>query len=117
MLKNIHYTTSLNFTHFINDRDELVDKACCTPHTHESEIRVVVPIKDYEFLDFKTVKKATEKILDDLSDKNITETHNLGETEKLVEYIAINIGMDLDRRVNVYIQETKKYGMEYVSDQ
>ena len=48
--------------------------------------------------------------------KNITDLFALGTTEELVEYLAKHIGETLDKRIDVYIQETHKYGMEYVSD-
>jgi hypothetical protein len=48
--------------------------------------------------------------------KNITDVFGLGMTEQLVEYLAKQIGEALNKKIDVYIQETHKYGMEYVSD-
>jgi 6-pyruvoyl-tetrahydropterin synthase len=101
----------------ISDRPELVDKACAVPHTHTSKIRVTVPIFDHEFLDFKTVKKGVENVIGKMRDKNITAEFGLGQTEEFVEYVANEVKKELKReKINVYIQETEKYGMEYVSD-
>ena len=101
----------------IDDRPELVDKSCAVPHSHTSRIRVTVPINDEEFLDFKKVKKATETVMDRLRGKNITAEFGIGQTEEFVEWVAIEIEKNLKRKVDVYIQETEKYGMEYVSNQ
>ena len=92
----------------IADRPELVDKACAVPHSHTSRIRITVPINDDEFLDFKKVKQETEKVMDRLRGKNITE--------EFVVWVSKEIEKNLKRKVDVYIQETEKYGMEYVSN-
>lgn len=115
-MKNIHYQTRLKFTHQIPDVENLVDKGCEIPHDHDSTIKIIVPLLDNEFIDFKTVKIATESILEKMQEKNITDLFGLGQTEQLVEYLAKEIGNLLDKKIGVYIQETPKYGMEYVSD-
>lgn len=115
-MKRIVYSTNLNFTHMINDRPELVDKACAVPHSHTSRLRITVPISDEEFLDFKTVKQETEKVMDRLRGKNVTKSFGIYQTEEFVEWVAKEIEKNLKRKVDVYIQETEKYGMEYVSD-
>ena len=116
-MKRIVYSTNLNFTHMISDRPELVDKACAIPHTHTSRINVTVPIFDHEFLDFKSVKKGVENIVGKMRGKNITDDFGIESTEEFVEYIAKAVKKELNReKVDVYIQETEKYGMEYVSD-
>jgi 6-pyruvoyl-tetrahydropterin synthase len=93
-----------------------VDKGCEVPHDHDSVVIVTVPLLNDEFVDFKTVKLATETLLEKMMNKNITDLFALGTTEELVEYLAKHIGETLDKRIDVYIQETHKYGMEYVSD-
>jgi len=93
-----------------------VDKGCEVPHDHDSVVIVTVPLLNDEFVDFKTVKLATETVLEKMMNKNITDLFALGTTEELVEYLAKHIGAALDKRIDVYIQETHKYGMEYVSD-
>ena len=93
-----------------------MDKKCEAPHDHDSIIIVTVPLLNDEFVDFKTVKLATETVLAKMMGKNITDLYGLGMTEQLVEYLANHIGEALDKRIDVYIQETSKYGMEYVSD-
>ena len=115
-MKRLVYSTNLNFTHMIADRPELVDKSCAVPHSHTSRIRITVPINDEEFLDFKKVKQETEKVMDRLRGKNITEEFGLGQTEEFVVWVSKEIEKKLKRKVDVYIQETEKYGMEYVSD-
>ena len=50
-----------------------------------------------------------------MAGKNITDTLGLGKTEQLVEYLSQQVGKGLNKKVDVYIQETHKYGMEYVS--
>ena len=114
MLK-IHYKTKFHFTHQISNEYDLVDQSCAQPHEHDSVLIVTVPITD-KFLDFKTVKQETEKVLSKLEGKNITDEFGLGKTEQLVKYLAGAIGKELGINVNVYLQETHKYGMEYVSD-
>jgi len=116
-MKRIVYSTNLNFTHMINDRPELVDKSCAIPHSHTSRLKITVPISDDEFLDFKKVKKATETVMDRLRGKNITEEFGIGQTEEFVVWVAKEIEKNLKRKVDVFIQETEKYGMEYVSNQ
>ena len=93
-----------------------MDKGCEVPHDHDSVVIVTVPLLNDEFVDFKTVKLATETVLEKMMNKNITDLFALGTTEQLVEYLAKAIGEALDKRIDVYIQETHKYGMEYVSD-
>jgi len=115
-LRKIHYKTKLRFTHQITDQTKLVDKGCEVPHDHDSVVIVTVPLLNDEFVDFKTVKLATETVLEKMMNKNITDLFALGTTEELVEYLAKHIGAALDKRIDVYIQETHKYGMEYVSD-
>jgi len=115
-LRKIHYKTKLRFTHQITDQTRLVDKGCEVPHDHDSVVIVTVPLLNDEFVDFKTVKLATETVLEKMMNKNITDLFALGTTEELVEYLAKHIGAALDKRIDVYIQETHKYGMEYVSD-
>jgi len=115
-LRKIHYKTKLRFTHQITDQTKLVDKGCEVPHDHDSVVIVTVPLLNDEFVDFKTVKLATETVLEKMMDKNITDLYGLGMTEQLVEYLAKHIGETLDKKIDVYIQETHKYGMEYVSD-
>ena len=116
MLKKIHYQTKLKFIHQIPDVENLVDKGCEVPHEHDSVIKITVPISDNEFIDFKTVKIACENVLEKMRDKNITDLFGLGMTEQLVEYLSKEIGILLNKKIGVYIQETPKYGMEYVSD-
>ena len=90
-MKKIHYKTKLNFSHYIKNEPNLVDKGCETPHNHESVIIITVPLQEDEFLDFKVVKNATEKVLDGLQNKNITDIAGLGMTEELVDYLSQKI--------------------------
>ena len=115
-MKRIVYSTNLNFTHMIDDKPELVDKSCAVPHSHTSRLRITVPISDDEFLDFKKVKKATETVMTRLRGKNITEVFGIQATEDFVVWVSKEIEKNLKRKVDVYIQETEKYGMEYVSN-
>ena len=115
-MKKIHYKTKLNFSHYIKNEPKLFDKQCEKPHDHESVIVITVPLQEDEFLDFKVVKNATEKVLDGLQNKNITDIAGLGMTEELVDYLSQKIGYELKKKIDVYIQETHKYGMDLVSD-
>ena len=115
-MRKIHYKTKLSFSHQIPNEQNLVDKGCELPHEHDSVIIITVPLLNDEFIDFKTVKLETEKILGNMAGKNITDTLGLGKTEQLVEYLSQQVGKGLNKKVDVYIQETHKYGMEYVSD-
>ena len=54
--------------------------------------------------------------MDRLRGKNITEVFGIQATEEFVEWLSKEIEKNLERKVDVYIQETEKYGMEYVSN-
>ena len=62
-----------------------MDKGCEVPHDHDSVVIVTVPLLNDEFVDFKTVKLATETLLEKMMNKNITDLFALGTTEELVE--------------------------------
>lgn len=110
----LSYNTKISYTHQISDRPELVDKQCCTPHTHDDcQLSLKIESNPEHFLDSKTIKRNVENILLKYNGKNISEL-GLHEGENIVKHLAKEIQdtMPLHKLVFLRLQETPKYGFE-----
>ncbi len=111
------YKTSISYTHRIDDNPKLVDRSCAVDHKHDNVIITVkVPVYDGEFLDFKKVKEQVNFVLGHYNQTNITDKWEIRDTETLAETLKRGLDTEIGRPVDLFIQETEKYGIELVSN-
>ena len=105
------YKTQFAFKHKLEDKPEVVDKACLLEHVHE-EVPLIVKVKDNgTWLDFKEIKRCVELSLIEFK-KNIGAMDTETLAKSLANVIAFNLGVS-NEDVQLQFWETTKYGMCY----
>lgn len=106
-----------SYSHRISDRPGLVDKSCCTNHTHDPAFLAIGIQVTKEFLDFKTAKNLIIDVIRQYDQMNITDKYQIETTEDFMDRLVKEIKDKFpNRHVRVHLQETTKYGMTDVSD-